>query len=99
MVGFVLSKAAIADLKSIGRYTYDNWGENQQNIYLGDIYKVFNNLTCLTIKGHSVYEIRKNYFKYKVGKHIVFYKEEQNIIYIIRVLHERMDVEKHLLNS
>jgi toxin ParE1/3/4 len=34
MPRFVLSNAAKADLKSIGRYTEDTWGREQRNRYL-----------------------------------------------------------------
>ena len=40
--------------------------------------------------------IRSGYRQYKINSHLVFYVIDQNIIYIIRVLHESMDYKTKL---
>ncbi|MGO4335377.1 type II toxin-antitoxin system RelE/ParE family toxin [Labrys sp. KB_33_2] len=40
-------------------------------------------------------EIREGYLKYNVGSHIVFYRRMEQIIDIIRILHQRMDIGPH----
>ena len=37
MKGYVLSKAAVADLDDIWDYTFDNWGQEQADRYIDDI--------------------------------------------------------------
>ncbi|RQT38490.1 type II toxin-antitoxin system RelE/ParE family toxin [Burkholderia contaminans] len=40
--------------------------------------------------------VRDGYFRYAVGSHVVFYRETEYTIDVIRVLHQRMDIEQHL---
>lgn len=34
--------------------------------------------------------------RYLVGSHVVFYRETTHTLDVIRVLHQRMDVDRHL---
>ena len=34
-------------------------------------------------------------FRYPAGSHVVFYRETDDTIDVIRVLHQRMDIERH----
>nr|WP_244098424.1 type II toxin-antitoxin system RelE/ParE family toxin [Burkholderia ambifaria] len=36
------------------------------------------------------------YWRYMVGSHVVFYRETADSLDVIRVLHQRMDVDRHL---
>ena len=95
---YKISKKAIADLNNIWNYTADVWSEEQADKYYNLLY------TC--IKGLSVFPdyLRKGYdvikpglFGYHVGHHIIFYKKKRNgIIWIDRILHEKMDFKRHL---
>ncbi|WP_425286991.1 type II toxin-antitoxin system RelE/ParE family toxin [Nitrosomonas communis] len=41
--------------------------------------------------------MRESYFKYGVGKHVIFYRRTgKGRIEIVRILHGRMDIEQHL---
>jgi toxin ParE1/3/4 len=97
MPGFVLTNKAKADLKSIGRYTADTWGREQRDRYLALLDKCFHELAVNSLKGRDCAAIRPGYRKQGVGRHIVFYRAiAEDCIEIVRVLHERMDVERHL---
>lgn len=97
MSRFLLTKQAIEDLREIGRYTQKRWGQDQRRRYLALLDRCFHALAENPNQGQRCDEIRSGYRKYPSGQHIVFYCE-QNIggIEIIRVLHERMDLEVHL---
>ncbi len=41
-------------------------------------------------------EIRQGYRKYYQGRHVIFYRQAGEDIEIIRILHERMDIEARL---
>ncbi|MFT4184560.1 MAG: type II toxin-antitoxin system RelE/ParE family toxin [Rhizobium sp.] len=41
-------------------------------------------------------DIREGYFKYLVGFHVIYYRQQDMEIAIIRILHQRMDVSLHL---
>jgi toxin ParE1/3/4 len=40
-------------------------------------------------------DIRPGYCKYQVGRHLIFYRQVSDGLEIVRVLHDRMDVETH----
>jgi toxin ParE1/3/4 len=97
MPGFELTNKAKSDLKDIAIYTQNTWGNRQRNIYLTALDKSFYALASDHLKGRNCSEIRSGYRKHKVGKHIVFYREiNTNLIEIVRILHERMDIESQL---
>ena len=96
-MSFYLTHKAKADLQSIGRYTAIKWGINQRNIYLTQIDRCFHDLSDSPDLGRVCDFIRKGYRKYKVGKHLIFYRHAgADQIEIVRILHERMDVKIHL---
>ncbi len=39
MKGYLLSRAAVADLDMIWDYTFENWGQEQADRYIDDIRK------------------------------------------------------------
>jgi len=75
MPRFVLTEAALADLKSIGRYTADTWGREQRNRYLALLDASMNDLADNPRLGRDCGEIRAGYRRYRVGKHILFYRQ------------------------
>ena len=100
MPGYFLTKKAKDDLKAIGRYTQETWGREQRNRYLSLLDAVFQNLAVHPLIGRDCSVIRPGYRKQGIGKHIVYYRQIENgEIEIVRVLHERMDVEQHFLES
>lgn len=100
MPRFVLTRAAKEDLKSIGRYTADTWGREQRNRYLALLDASMHDLADNPRLGRDCGEIRAGYRRYRVGKHVLFYRQlDPDRIEIVRVLHERMDVETRLSGS
>ena len=97
MAEFLLTNAAKDDLKSIGRYTQEQWGCEQRNRYLTLLDSSFHDLADNPLMGKDCSDIIAGYRKFPVGKHLVFYRQKgSNLIEIVRVLHERMDSESHL---
>jgi toxin ParE1/3/4 len=41
-------------------------------------------------------DVRPDYRKYPVGSHILFYRVTKAAIVVVRILHQRMDVERHI---
>ena len=96
MGSFSFTQRARDDLLSIGRYTRKQWGKTQQIRYLTQLDNAFLDLADKLDIGHACDEIRKGYFKYGVGKHMIFYRHTKGQIEIVRILHGRMDIEQHL---
>jgi toxin ParE1/3/4 len=96
MPAFRLSAKARVDLIEIGRYTQQAWGREQRNRYLSGLDEAFHLLAREPHRGRSCDDIRQGYLKYHVGRHVIFYRQSGADIEIIRILHERMDIEARL---
>ena len=97
MTQFTLTKAALADLKSIGRFTQNKWGQAQRNHYLGLLDQAFHILAANPMIGRDCYHIRPDYRQYVIGKHVIFYRDNQSgKIEIVRILHQRMMVDTEI---
>ncbi|KXK47547.1 MAG: plasmid stabilization element ParE [Nitrosomonas europaea] len=73
------------------------WGKTQQIRYLTQLDRAFHELADKPGLGRACDDIREGYFKYGVGKHVIFYRHTgKDQIEIIRILHGRMDIEQHL---
>lgn len=82
---------------AIGRYTRKQWGKTQQISYLTQLDSAFHDLADKSDLGRACDDIRAGYFKYGVGKHVIFYRHAgKGQIEIVRILHGRMDIEQHL---
>jgi toxin ParE1/3/4 len=92
---FRLTQLAKQDLLSIGRYTQKTWGTEQRNRYLAMLDDCFHLLAQDPQRGRTCDDIRLGYRKYHIGRHLIFYQETDEYIDIIRILHDRMDVESH----
>ena len=95
MVNFQLTELAKQDLRSIGRYTQTTWGREQRNTYLAKIDAAFQLLAMEPQLGKSCDDLRVGYRKYPVGRHLIFYRQSADSLEIIRILHQRMDIEAH----
>ena len=99
MPSFRLTERAKTDLRSIGRYTQATWGREQRNSYLTRLDTCFHLLAREPHRGRACDDIRPGYRKYHVGQHLIFYRESPEGLEIIRILHDRMDIETHLADD
>jgi toxin ParE1/3/4 len=90
-----LSPLAEADLEDIWLYTFKRWSLEQADSYQVSIVAAFEGLAIGAKQGRRV-DIREGYFKYSVGSHLVFYRQLDAGIDVIRILHQRMDADRHL---
>ena len=93
--GYRLSPLAEADLEEIWLYTFRTWSVEQADSCHGSIVAAFEGLAAGRKKGRPV-DIREGYFKYVVGSHLVFYRLGGAGVEVIRILHQKMDVSRHL---
>ncbi len=95
MMIFRLTELAKQDLRSIGRYTQVTWGKEQRNLYLAKLDAVFHLLAQEPQLGKACDDIRPGYRKYHVGRHLIFYHLTSGGLEIVRILHDRMDIEAY----
>lgn len=92
---YLLRPLAESDLDSIWEYTERTWGQDQAGMYLRKLDSAFSDLATDPSLGRSAEKIRKGYYRFKVGKHVIFYRkiESDYDIDIVRVLHQSMDFD------
>lgn len=94
---FEISEKANEDLENIWLYTYENWSLEQADRYYNLILNEIEYISLNFESGKSFEHIRKGYRSSKVKSHLIFYrKSKRNTVEIIRILHQRMDIENHL---
>lgn len=88
---------AIDDLTAIWKYTLTEWSEKQADKYYETIRSACKEIENNPVIGKVYSEVSKNLLGFKSGKHIVFYHlVSDDEIEIIRILHERMDLENQM---
>lgn len=92
---YQLTPLAEADLEEIWLYTFREWSLEQANHYIDDVIDAFEGLMADRKRGRPV-DIRTGYLKYAVGSHMIYFREQNNSLLIVRVLHGRMDVTRYL---
>lgn len=95
MPTYRLSPLAENDLEDIWTYTAERWSGAQADSYIADIVQAFEALAVGQRQGRPA-DIRPGYLKYPIGAHVAFYKLTADYLDIIRILHGRMDVTRHL---
>ena len=96
MTALRLTKKAVDDLRSIGRYTQKKWGHEQRNKYLKKLDDSFKIIAREPKIGVACDYIRKGYRRYHVGRHLIYYFQSDTNMEIVRILHDRMDVDNHI---
>jgi len=95
MGGIVLTPAAQADVDEIWDYTLERWGLEQAETYTRQLWKNIETLAEHPSLGKECSEVRPGYRQYPSGSHILFYRLIPNGIDVVRILHERMDYQRH----
>lgn len=97
MSEYIITEKALEDINNIWIYTAENWSVEQAdryyNLIIDEIEYIIDNLDMARDFG----KIRKSYRYSKVKSHLIFFKKDStNEIEVVRVLHERMDIENRL---
>jgi len=92
-----ISKQAIEDLDNIWIYTLQKWSKVQADRYYNLMIEEIEFIADNFMTGKSAEQTRKNYRVTKMKSHLIFYRKIENeIVEIVRILHQRMDIKKHL---
>ena len=93
---YVLSPEAEADLIGIWEYTRDHWNADQADTYILALIDVVQAVASGKRKGRSCDQIRSGYFRVASGSHVIFYRMSDATMDVVRILHQRMDFNRHL---
>lgn len=91
-----LTPAAKADLREIWLYTEEQWGEQQADRYLQGLEQCCERLVDHPTLGTAREDLRAGYRSILEGRHLIVYRHHLGRIEIVRMLHQRMDPERHI---
>jgi len=91
----LFAPAAQGDLAAIWRYSAERWGVRQADRYTDDIRDACQALTTGACRGRLA-DVRPNYLKYAIGMHVIYFRDYADQLKVIRILHGKMDVSRHL---
>ena len=97
MTTYVLAPRARDDLGEIWDHTADHWGVDQADRYVRLLSAACSDLASGRRHGRSAAAIRANYLRHAVASHVIFYRPHgDGPIEVVRILHQRMDPDRHL---
>lgn len=98
MANYTLSNEALNDLQEIWFFGASRWGIKQADNYTLKIDEMCEFIFENRGLGRDKTEVFEGLKSYPVGSHNIFYIEQGKHILVVRILHQKMDYEQHLLN-
>ena len=98
---YKISIKANEDIEEIWLYTTQTWSISQADRYFNLIMDEIEYIAKYPLQGRDYGHIRKSYRCSKVKSHLIFYKYTvgEESVEIIRILHQKMDIEERLKQS
>jgi toxin ParE1/3/4 len=93
-VNYQLTPEAEQDLRDIWLYTRSTWGIKKANDYLEQLQICFTRLCEHPELGKRRDEVRQGYRSFPQKQHMIFYRDNEQQIEVVRVLHSRMDLDR-----
>ncbi len=82
----------------MAEYTFEVWSENQADKYYEMLISNCQEIADNPLLGKIYDEITQNLLGLKANRHIIFYRTlNENQVEITRILHERMDLKKRMM--
>jgi len=91
-----LTPAAVQDLENIWRYTAQRWSISQAERYIDRLSTCFEALAQAPLSAPACDHIRPGYRRQSIESHMVYFLVREDVVTVVRVLHERMDAPRHL---
>lgn len=88
---------AVADLDAIAQYTEATWGADQADKYSAEIWGAFKRLQAFPHSGRARPDIGTGMRSVVAEQHLVVYTILDQTIRILRVVHARSQIGKHLI--
>ena len=90
----ILSPRAKLDLGEIWDYTLSQWGIEQAEKYVRDLWSAMEQAASDPAKSVDIGDVRRGYRKVRSGSHVIFFTMTAAGIDVVRILHKRMDFER-----
>ncbi|MBZ4192602.1 type II toxin-antitoxin system RelE/ParE family toxin [Niabella beijingensis] len=97
-MNYKISNEASKDLENIWLYAFETWPVEQADRYYNLLLDEIEYIAENPYSGKDYSALREDYLRTRVKSHFIFYKINtgEKRIEIIRILHQQMDIEKHL---
>ena len=96
MPRYKLSSRAESDLSEIADYTIESFGIEQARRYMDGLEACFQTLADKPLDGRGTDELAPKLRRFRHQSHMVFYIPDEEGVFIVRVLHQSMDFQRHL---
>lgn len=96
MAEFRLTPAAEGDLEAIWTYTLHQWSAEQADRYIDTLMDAFAELAQAPESAPACDQIRPGYRRRNIGRHVIYFRTTTYGIVVVRILHDRMDAQRHL---
>ena len=98
MAKFNLTNKAVDDLTQIWNYTFDEWSEKQADKYYNELLNACEEIAEDINLGRKYFKIIPDLFGLHINRHVIFFRRiDSDYVEIERILHERMDLKRRLL--
>jgi toxin ParE1/3/4 len=91
-----LTEIARADLKSIRRYSQRTWGSDRTIQYMAELRDTMRALVAGAVVSRNRDNLKPGLQMATTGRHSVFFEADRSRVLVVRVLHDRMDYQRHL---
>ena len=91
-----LSPIAQDDFIGILRYTGETWGHGQLVAYRDKLDAALQAIARNPALGHRRDDLPATHQAYLVGSHVIVYRVEADSIGVVRILHQRMSLPRHV---
>ena len=95
-IKYRISKSAIKDLEGIWEYTFLKWSKEQADRYHNLLMNEIEFISENTSSGKSLNHVKDGYLVSYIKSHMIFFKRNEGMVEIIRILHQKMDIESNL---
>jgi toxin ParE1/3/4 len=99
MARYKLTRQAERDYREILAFTLNEWGVGQFDTYANVLDQSIERLVDMPRLGVSCDNIRLGYYRYRVGKHYIFYRINAEILEIARILHIKRRLSRDLFDD
>jgi len=87
---------AVQVLEEIWEYTFRNWSKDQADRYHNLIINEIEYVAEYVSVGKNMSHVKEGYLVTYVKSHMIFFKRQGDIVYVIRILHQKMDIDSNL---
>lgn len=96
-VKYRIRLTAVKDLEAIWKYTFRKWSKDQADRYHGLIINEIEYIADNKSVGKDMGHVKEGYYVTYVKSHMIFFKRQKGIVHVIRILHQKMDIESNLM--